>query len=78
MVESIKGFFRDLGNAAVKVFDMTPLGKLVSLASGIFAGSESKTTIDVNLNDPGGAVKSVASRSAGSGVDLAVGLNMGG
>jgi len=77
MVTSIKGFFMDLASFAKKIFDSTPLGMLVNMASGLFKDSKSSAMVDINLNDPGGAVQSVQTRSQDNGVSFNVGQNMG-
>lgn len=76
MVTSIKGFFLDLGSFAKKIFDATPLGMLINVASGLFSGSQSSATVDINIKDPGKSVDSATTKSEGSGIGFNLGWNM--
>lgn len=76
MVDSIKNAFSQVASFATTLFKASPLGKLVSLASGLFSSANAQ--IDVNINDKGGNVESVKSDSDSGGFfGFNVGLNMG-
>lgn len=75
MAKMLSEVFTGLGAMATKIFEESPLGKLISFA-GSLMGGDSKTTIDVNINDKGGNVGSVNSSSSGSGTTTNVGKNM--
>lgn len=85
-IESVVGWFTNLSTRitevfsglaamATRIFEASPLGKLISFA-GTIIGGDSKTTIDVNINDKGGNVGSVSSSSYGTGSTTNVGRNM--
>lgn len=75
LADTLSGVFANLGAMARKVFEESPLGKLITFAGNLIGG-DSKTTIDVNINDKGGNVGSVDSSSSGSGATTNVGRNM--
>jgi len=75
LAETLSAVFSNIGAMATKIFEESPLGKLISFA-GTLLGGDSKTTIDVNINDKGGNVGSVDSSSSGSGTTTNVGKNM--
>lgn len=75
LADTLSAVFSNLGAMATKVFEQSPLGKLISFAGNLIGG-DSKTTIDVNINDKGGNVGSVDSSSSGSGATTNVGRNM--
>lgn len=74
-IEEFSNLVKNIGNLSL-------VKDAIGLASGLFAGgvdvnanTNSKSTVDVNLNSPQGAVKSVKSRSDGN-TKLNVGMNM--
>jgi len=75
LATTLSAVFSSIGAMATKIFEESPLGKLISFA-GTLIGGDSKTTIDVNINDKGGNVGSVDSSSSGSGSAPSVGKNM--